>query len=265
MILGALLASIAVGASVLGIRGQSGIARRLERIAPAPSASPRWHPLSDDLLRQAGVAIDAHRFFGIKIVTALATALLIEAVSLVLPIGTAIAIVGAYAGFVAPSVLVERRAASRRAESERELVVLVEQLEALVAAGRPVETALALLAKRGSGAPILDRALRRTADTYALGASLFGALRASALLEGLAACAALAEDLERARGLGMGSLATIRERRASLRAGERARALAAASEVEGKLMLVLVLCYLPALALLVVIPLFVGLLQGLFG
>jgi len=35
--------------------------------------------------------------------------------------------------------------------------------------------------------------------------------------------------------------------------------------VEGRLMLVLVLCYLPALFLLVVIPLFIGLLDGLFG
>src|SRR5207302_851422 len=49
-----------------------------------------------------------------------------------------------------------------------------------------------------------------------------------------------------------------------LRASERARALDAAGRVEGRLMLVLVLCYLPALMLLVVIPLFVGLLDGLF-
>jgi len=41
------------------------------------------------------------------------------------------------------------------------------------------------------------------------------------------------------------------------------RALDAASKVEGRLMLVLALCYLPALMLLVVIPLFMSLLDGL--
>ena len=49
-----------------------------------------------------------------------------------------------------------------------------------------------------------------------------------------------------------------------LRASERAKSLDAAGRVEGRLMLVLVLCYLPALMLLVVIPLFLGLLDGLF-
>jgi len=55
----------------------------------------------------------------------------------------------------------------------------------------------------------------------------------------------------------------IRERRVALRTVERSRRLEAASQVEGRLMLVLVLCYLPALMALVVIPLFIGLLEGL--
>jgi uncharacterized membrane protein len=57
----------------------------------------------------------------------------------------------------------------------------------------------------------------------------------------------------------------LQDLRDELRAAERARALQAASHVEGKLTLVLTLCYLPALALLVIIPLFVTLLAGLFG
>jgi hypothetical protein len=59
--------------------------------------------------------------------------------------------------------------------------------------------------------------------------------------------------------------AGLQDLRDELRAAERARALQAASHVEGKLTLVLTLCYLPALALLVIIPLFVTLLAGLFG
>jgi hypothetical protein len=60
-------------------------------------------------------------------------------------------------------------------------------------------------------------------------------------------------------------LPMLQDLRDELRAGERARAFQAASHVEGKLTLVLTLCYLPALALLVIVPLFVTLLAGLFG
>ena len=78
------------------------------------------------------------------------------------------------------------------------------------------------------------------------------------------ALAAIATDLERARDLGRGALVILRDHRDRLRGSERAKCLDAAGRVEGRLMLVLVVCYLPALMLLVVIPLFLGLLDGLF-
>jgi hypothetical protein len=53
--------------------------------------------------------------------------------------------------------------------------------------------------------------------------------------------------------------------REELRSAARERWLQSASHVEGKMTLILTLCYLPALVLLVVIPLFVTLLAGLFG
>ncbi len=75
----------------------------------------------------------------------------------------------------------------------------------------------------------------------------------------------LASRLARTRDLGRGTLPMLQDLRDELRASERASALEAASHVEGKLTLVLTLCYLPALALLVIVPLFVTLLAGLFG
>jgi hypothetical protein len=92
----------------------------------------------------------------------------------------------------------------------------------------------------------------------------FPALAHEAVGVGLPGLAAIASDLERARDLGRGALVVLRDHRDRLRAAERARSLDAAGRVEGRLMLVLVLCYLPALMLLVVIPLFLGLLDGLF-
>jgi hypothetical protein len=119
--------------------------------------------------------------------------------------------------------------------------------------------------RRSTGAGILDGTLARVADGYALGAPLFRSLGAEAREEALASLADLAAALERARDLGHGSLAVVRDQRDAARGVDRTASLAAAATVEGKLMLSLVLCYLPALMLLVVVPLFLTLLDGLFG
>ena len=171
----------------------------------------------------------------------------------------------AYAGFVAPSFAVERRARSRRRRAELGLGPVLERIEALAAAGRPIENAIVALAPIPTSSAILDGALRRAADAYALGAPLFSALTDVARAEGVGGLAALGSALDRSRGLGRGSIAVIRDAREAARAAERSASLEAASKVEGKLMLTLVLCYLPALMLLVVVPLFLTLLGGLFG
>jgi hypothetical protein len=57
----------------------------------------------------------------------------------------------------------------------------------------------------------------------------------------------------------------LEDAREEFRTLARERLLQSASQVEGKMTLVLTLCCLPALALLIVIPLFVTLLAGLFG
>jgi Flp pilus assembly protein TadB len=170
----------------------------------------------------------------------------------------------AYGGFVLPTVLVERATARRRAAADGALVSLIEWTEALVASGRPVETALLAVAAQGLGAPLVDDVLASASRSYALGAPLFPSLAREADRAGLAGLVVMATELERARDLGRGALTVLRDERERLRASERARSLDAAGQVEGKLMLVLVLCYLPALMLLVVIPLFVGILEGLF-
>ncbi|MDE3194071.1 MAG: hypothetical protein KGN00_10315 [Chloroflexota bacterium] len=260
------LAALSIAALILSVRRPSAVGRRLELIAPL-ERRPRmpWHTATDRDLRHSGLGLDADRLVATRAVAALAAALGAGILSLAAPIGPAVIVLAAYAGAVAPAMLVEGQARSRRADAEDATVVLVERLEALVAAGRPAETALSLLMRRPTGSALLDAVVRRAVDAHLLGAPIFRTLAAHAREEGLLTCATVADDLERARDLGTGSLALVRERRRSLREGEQARRLEAASQVEGKLMLVLVLCYLPALILLVVIPLFVGLLAGLFA
>lgn len=221
--------------------------------------------ISDHDLRQAGVTLGPEGFLALKVVAALACAVAGSLLALLVPVGPLLVAAAAYAGSLAPSLVVERRAAQRRAAADAAVDVLVERLEALVLAGRPAEAALAALVRRPTGAELLDDVLRRADEAYRLGAPLFRTISAYSREQGLTTCAQLADDLERARDLGAGSIGVIAERRAALRSAERARRLEAAAQVEGKLMLTLVLCYLPALILLVVIPLFVSLLDGLIG
>jgi Flp pilus assembly protein TadB len=215
-------------------------------------------------LTQSGLGWSETDLIRAKFVAALTSAALAAAVSLILPIGPLVVVAAGYAGFILPTLRVDWAAADRRSEAERALVTLVEWAEALVASGRPVEGAFVAIAERGIGGRVVDDAVAAAARSYALGAPLFPALAREAAAVGLPTLVGIASDLERARDLGRGALVVLRDHRDRLRGSERARSLDAAGRVEGRLMLVLVLCYLPALMLLVVIPLFLGLLDGLF-
>jgi pilus assembly protein TadC len=253
-----------VGVAILALcsaaRRDSLVQRRLALFAPSVHRAPSWRPVADRDLRQAGLLRSQTELVAMKLLGVVVGA---AAGGVLGGVGLSAGL--AYAGFVGPSLAVERRARSHRRTAERALGPVLERIEALGAAGRPIETAIATLARIPTSSSVLDAALRRAADAYALGAPLYGALGASAQAEGLPALGALAGALERSRGLGQGSIAVIRDARAAARAAERAASIEAAAKVEGKLMLTLVLCYLPALMLLVVIPLFLTLLDGLFG
>jgi Flp pilus assembly protein TadB len=215
-------------------------------------------------LAQSGLGWSDVEVVRAKIVAALVGAAIAATLSLIVPFGPLVVVAAGYAGFVIPTIQVDRTAARRRSEAEHALVTLVEWAEALVSSGRPIEAAFVAIAERGVGAGLVDGAIAATARSHALGAPLFPALAREAAAVGLPALAVIARDLERARDLGRGALVVLRDHRDRLRASERAGSLDAAGRVEGRLMLVMVVCYLPALMLLVVIPLFLGLLEGLF-
>lgn len=245
-----MLAAVAVVAACLGAVRPSAVLRRLEQLAPhrALSSTRRgrraFASVRDPFRRRAlaGCAIAA------------------IAIGLGLPL---LAPALGYATFIAPTFLADRRRGREEGAAERALVVALEWADALVSVGQPAERALAAAARQGTGAVLLDPVLRNACAAAVLGAPLFRVLAAEARGAGLARLAELADELDRARDLGRGSRSVLRDARDDLRRRERARAIGAASKVEGKLMLVLVCCYLPALMLAVVVPLFVGLLGGL--
>ena len=252
-VIGALGIGAMVALLVVATLPRSSIERRLRSI----SAEPRTP-------RSTVASADQHLLF-VRTGAALAAALAASVLASFMSLGVVPVMAAAYTGWIAPSLFADRRRARERHAAERAVVTLVEWLHALVSSGRPLETALVTVAARTRGRTLLDGVLARTVRDYTLGVPLHRALHRHAAEERIAGLVELAARIDRARDLGRGALPLLGDLREELRARERAHALAAASEVEGKLTAVLTLCYLPALALLVIVPLFLTLLAGLLG
>lgn len=251
MIVGAIGAAVSVTLALCGARRTSRVERKLRSVVPART---------DGALRVTGDEVAVAR-----IACALAAALVGTALAFALGLGVLPIPALVYVGAIAPSIAVDRLRARDRRDIERAVITLVEWLHALVSSGRPVEVAVVSVAGRGTGSAALDVLLERVRRDYTLGVPLADAIARVGAESRARGLTELALRLERARDLGRGALPMLQDLRDELRAAERARALEAASHVEGKLTLILTLCYLPALALLVIIPLFVTLLAGLFG
>jgi pilus assembly protein TadC len=252
LIAGALAFGIAVCCAAFALRGGSRVQARLARVAIS-TRHRAW-------LRTLRADTTAMKITGAFVLTIVALAISAQFSLGVLPVPIA-----AYLGAIVPSILTERRAAGRQRGAERGVITLVEWLHALVSTGRPLETALDTVASRGAGDPLLDATLARVRRDYTLGVPMHRALDMNGRAADIAGLVQLASRIERAREIGRGALPILQDLRDELRAAERARSLQAASHVDGQLTLVLTLCYLPALALLVIVPLFLTLLAGLFG
>ncbi len=266
---GAAAAAACIILVVLAAAPRSLVAARLNVVRPSKTTAfaglRAGRLMSPATLRASGLTIAIEQLVAAKIASALVGALLAAIVALAVPIGPLVLLAAAYLGFIVPSIYVERQAARRRREAEAAIASFVEWAHALILSGRPAESAIVQLARRGTGAPLVDHVLERIADLYTLGAPLHVTLIRESKESGLDSLTRIAERLERARELGQGSVSVLGDARDELRSAGRERILQSASQVEGKMTLILTLCYLPALALLVIIPLFVTLLAGLFG
>lgn len=267
-VVGAVAAAACVVLLIFAAAPRSRVATHLEALRPTTARALRGlrslRLFAPTTLGASGLGIAMEHVVAAKIALALVGALLGALIGLMVPIGALVVVAAAYGGFILPSIVIERRATLRRSDAERAIGSLVEWTHALVSSGRPVDSALMALARRGTGAPLVDAVLSRVADAYTLGAPLHLSLIRESRALGLGSLTRLAERLERSRELGQGSLTILENMREELRGAARERLLASASQVEGKMTVILTLCYLPALALLVVIPLFVTLLAGLF-
>ena len=213
-LIGAGAAGLFVILVVLAAAPRSDVAARLDFLRPSSARVfarlGRLQLISPATLRASGLGIAIEHVVAAKIALALVGALLAALIALFLPIGAIVVAVAAYMGFIVPSLVIQRQAALRQREADKATASLVEWAHALVLSGRPVDSAVLALARRGTGAPLVDEVLARVVDLYTLGAPLQVSLIREGTDAALTSLVRLAERLERARELGAGLSACSR-------------------------------------------------------
>lgn len=174
----------------------------------------------------------------------------------------------AWAGYIAPN----RFLASRRRQRERrileELPDFIGLIRAFTIAGVPLERALHLIASQEQfqvGQPILTAEVRSALSRYGLGASMQQSLEEMADRLGVDEFRLFVAALSQGRRLGIGLAQMLRDQELMARMNQRNRSTAEASRVGTKLLGVLAGVYLPEFVILIMVPMFWGIIHRAFG
>jgi tight adherence protein C len=174
----------------------------------------------------------------------------------------------AWFAFVAPSIYISRRRSRRRATILGELPDIVGLVRAFTNAQVPLEQALHLVSKQLAEADpdnLLAAELRIALGDYGLGETIEVSLGRMADRIGVEEVRTLVTGIAQGKRLGSGMEMILRDQELLVRMGQRNRASAAASQISTRLMGVLVGVYLPEFVILVMVPLFWGVMLRAFG
>jgi Flp pilus assembly protein TadB len=174
----------------------------------------------------------------------------------------------AWLAFVAPSLYISRRRRRRRAEVLAELPDIVGLLRAFTNAHVPLEQALHLVSRQLAEADpgnVLAAELRVALGDYGLGETIQTSLSRMADRLGVEEVRTLVTGIAQGKRLGAGTEMILRDQELLVRMAQRNRATASASQISTRLMGVLVGVYLPEFVILVMIPLFWGVMLRAFG
>jgi Flp pilus assembly protein TadB len=173
-----------------------------------------------------------------------------------------------WVAFVAPSAYVSRRRSRRRAIILGELPDIVGLLRAFTNAQVPLEQALHLVSRQLAEADpgnLLAAELRIALGDYGLGETIETSLGRMGDRIGVEEVRTLVTGIAQGKRLGAGMEMILRDQELLVRMGQRNRASAAASQISTRLMGVLVGVYLPEFVILVMVPLFWGVMLRAFG
>lgn len=174
----------------------------------------------------------------------------------------------AWLAFVTPSLYISRRRRKRRSDVLAELPDIVGLLRAFTNAQVPLEQALHLVSRQLAEADpgnILATQLRLALGDYGLGDTIEASLARMADRLGVDEVRTLVTGIAQGKRLGSGTEMILRDQELLVRMAQRNRATASASQISTRLMGVLVGVYLPEFVILVMVPLFWGVMLRAFG
>ena len=219
-------------------------------------------------LVQAGLDpehLDGMEFRVIRLLSGLSGAALAGLLAVLISGSFALIPLFGWAGYIAPARLLAARRHRRQTALHRELPELVSMVRAFTGAGMPLERALHVLSANERGDRGLRQEIRLALGRYGLGLSIEQALQEIGPRTGLDDVTTLVAALAQSKRIGSGLEATLRDQELMVRMNQRNRATAQAAAVSTKLLGVLGGIYLPEFVILIMIPLFWGIMQRAFG
>jgi tight adherence protein C len=171
----------------------------------------------------------------------------------------------AWAGYIAPVRYLAQRRRRRQDAIHRELPQLVSMVRAFTVAGMPLERTLHVLSANTQPDSVLRQEIRFALGRYGLGSSIEQALLEIGPRTGVDDVATFVGALTQSKRIGGGLEPTLRDQELMARLNQQNRSTAQAASVSTKLLGVLGGIYLPEFVILIMVPLFWGIMQRAFG
>ena len=219
-------------------------------------------------LIQAGLEpdqLDGVELRALRLMSAAAGALLAGLVAILFSGAFLLVPLFAWAGYVAPARYLAGRRRRRQDALQRELPQLISILRAFTLAGVPLERSLHILSANSQPDCLLRSEIQRALGRYGLGLSIEQALEEVGLRTGVDDVAMFVGAVAQSKRIGGDLDATLRDQELMVRMNQRNRSTAQAAAVGTKLLGVLGGIYLPEFVILIVVPLFWGIMQRAFG
>ena len=170
-----------------------------------------------------------------------------------------------WGGYITPARYLAQRRRRRQGAIQRELPQLVSMVRAFIVAGMPLERALHVLSANTQPDSVLRQEIRLALGRYGLGSSIEQALLEIGPRTGIDDVATLVGALAQCKRIGGGLEPTLRDQELMARMNQQNRSTAQAASVSTKLLAVLGGIYLPEFVILIMVPLFWGIMQRAFG
>ncbi len=219
-------------------------------------------------LIQAGIdpdQIDGVELRVIRLMSALVGGLIACVVALLASGALVLVPLLVWAGYIAPARYLAQRRRRRQAAIHRELPQLVSMIRAFTVAGMPLERALHVLSANTQPGSVLRQEIRLALGRYGLGSSIEQALLEIGPRTGIDDVATFVGALAQCKRVGGGLEPTLRDQELMARMNQQNRSTAQAASVSTKLLAVLGGIYLPEFVILIMVPLFWGIMQRAFG